>query len=405
MRVAAICGQVREPKIFVLVVNELLKARQLGVVDRVFVSTWQEEVDKFPELFSSCRSAGIEFCTAPEPQTFRHGFQVHQRLHIERVLFELPDQAIVLKTRTDCVLEGSHLGPVFEGIGANWPAPPNSTILADAPDAGFRGRVWVPSLEVYTPFFISDYVYCGYACDLRRMQYRDYSHNPVEIRFFDDYGDRVAARNSRAEAHFEWPEGAKSTNYPMWEQLLFTEPFFRSHYSIVDEIREFFPLVSSMTTNRSAALRELCVSAIWWEWIAFYWGAVLRNFLVGRDCYAGSLQFFNQKYLEESRLSGSYVYEELMTIHDMDGLFGGDLPLMVDFNRICAGVVLLTSADKLGNLLLSESRVRPVFAHALASAVKHLRDEQRINALADLRKRLQAIKSVPEKHLNTWKTR
>lgn len=164
-RVAAVCGQVRDPEIFQAALAPLLGLRARKALDTIFVSTWREDVEAHPGLPAWLAAHGIvlEVSVLP-PRLEVPGNVFQQMLTLGRVLDRVDDDAVVLRMRGDAVATEDAIEALFV---TNRRLP--LAVRLGSSEPVFSERVWAPFFIARLPFFVGDQMFLGRARDLRRL--------------------------------------------------------------------------------------------------------------------------------------------------------------------------------------------------------------------------------------------
>jgi hypothetical protein len=157
-KVAVICGALRDTLEFSYIADRLLRERAAGRLDRIILSTWAGELTRDHHLFGLIASSGVEVVETTSPATGGHGNIHRQKKALFQALLQLPDDATVLKLRTDkCAVL---LNPFLQ----RWQAP-----LIAADGAGYHDKVVVVRTSSTLPFMSDDFAFMGRCSDLLRM--------------------------------------------------------------------------------------------------------------------------------------------------------------------------------------------------------------------------------------------
>jgi hypothetical protein len=168
-----IVGLVRDEAMFDRSLAGYARLVAAGLVERIVVSTWTEELEERPGLVALCRKYGCQVVASPDP-----GIRLvpgltsslaPQSIGLRQALGCIPDDGMVLKTRPDLVFDQDFLGRLL--IRAQGPE------FDAAPGSPLKKRIWVPWADFLFPFFIADECFLGRCGDLRRLTgdwYRTY---------------------------------------------------------------------------------------------------------------------------------------------------------------------------------------------------------------------------------------
>ena len=160
MKIAVICGVLRQPFEFGTVMDRLLLHRAAGKLDRIILSTWRGEVDRQPGIGAMLSAAGVTVIETAPPVNLGPGNINAQKKALLQALLRVPADATVMKLRTDksAVLVDRYVERLQS------PLTP-----ADMSLSTLRHRVVVSRLSSTLPFMADDFVFIGQAADLMRM--------------------------------------------------------------------------------------------------------------------------------------------------------------------------------------------------------------------------------------------
>jgi len=184
---AVVCGNIRSELAFYEVVRELLHAKADGLVARIVFSTWRSEADRFPELFKTLTSVGVDIVTCDPPGPYG-GSLVTQHIQLWRGLQALDDdERWVFKTRTEKAF--LHTVELFRDLrmGAF------SLEQLGRPRAVLDRQVALFGASLTEPFAHNDIAFLALKSDCRRLLnfdaafdyvFNDAGYFPQEARWF-----------------------------------------------------------------------------------------------------------------------------------------------------------------------------------------------------------------------------
>ena len=190
--VVAFVGSVREPHRMIEAIDEL--RFQSNAPDRVLLSTWIGEIDRFAGLRDALDLRGVETIEAAEPIAFRaqpsvfihRGHVFHQKLALSNALERVAPNDWVVKSRPDLKLHGgSDLQRML--VGSARPIPDGLARIV-----GYTERIRSRQMSLSSPFWLDDTHFAGTASTLSLMTSFDasydikcHSHIAIpEVRFF-----------------------------------------------------------------------------------------------------------------------------------------------------------------------------------------------------------------------------
>ncbi|MEW5773133.1 MAG: hypothetical protein AB1916_06365 [Thermodesulfobacteriota bacterium] len=158
-----ICGAVRNLDQFTRTVIHFRSLRERGVVQGIVLSTWFGEIDAHPGLRRLLERYDIATVETADPGDLEWGNLYRQSKQIRLGLELCPENAYVLKTRTDKNMTTA----LWEGLFRHDLAPDRDA-YPGFPDL-FEERIAVSEAFLFSPFFASDFEYYGKRSDLQRL--------------------------------------------------------------------------------------------------------------------------------------------------------------------------------------------------------------------------------------------
>lgn len=163
---AIVTGNIRRPSELQLTLARLFHWRDQGRIDHVVLSTWHGEIEKVAGLRQALADGGVQLVEDDFPAESGMGHIAYQQRSLWNGLAACPDDALVVKLRTD---------KVFARLFDRVPAMLELLPLAAAPVAPlgslpspFEGRIIVSEGHI-SAFYIPDIVFCGLKRDLHRL--------------------------------------------------------------------------------------------------------------------------------------------------------------------------------------------------------------------------------------------
>ena len=240
---AVVCGLVRDPAAALHQAAVLRQFRAEALVQGVVISTWEGELDHYPDVRTAFAELDAVVVTSREPVLKTGGNLIHQSKAILLGLDACPAGAMVLKMRFDLAPLGAHLRPVLSG----------ERLAAQeqrARPSVYSRPVFVHGGLMFWPFFLNDIYYYGARDDLRMIASYDLQ---TEI-FYNDLG---------AEQYFHLP------------------PFARKHPSLSLFARIQKGLAAGYPESNRRYCEVLMDSDLWYRVWAIYAKALLEDFYVG----------------------------------------------------------------------------------------------------------------------------
>lgn len=156
-RVVLFTGQIRDTERGALLLRTI-EAYRDSHQPTILLSTWQDEVSRWPDFQAVLKAADVRIVVQEEPGPRARGHLLHQVLAIDAGLAQCDLNAYVLKTRTD-------LGSVAD-VHAFFRSDPPDPATGRSP---FNARVATRGFFAAQPFFLNDISFAGIANDLRRL--------------------------------------------------------------------------------------------------------------------------------------------------------------------------------------------------------------------------------------------
>src|ERR1700675_1606116 len=102
-----IVGQVRNQHVLLHSIANLAALQNRGLVNRVILALWTQELLKIRHLLPRLQAAGVMVTTAdePDPQWFVPGHMMNQMGGIDLALETVEDNAWVLRARPDLLID------------------------------------------------------------------------------------------------------------------------------------------------------------------------------------------------------------------------------------------------------------------------------------------------------------
>jgi hypothetical protein len=240
---AVVCGLVRDPAAALHQASVLDQFRAEGLIQGVVISTWEGELDAYPEVRAAFDRLDALVVTSREPILKAPGNLLHQSKAILLGLDACPADAMVLKMRFDLAPLGGHLRPVLSG----------ERLAAQeqrAKPTVFSRPVMAHGGLMFWPFFLNDIYYYGARSDLQMLGRYDVQ---TEV-FYNDLG---------AEQCFHLP------------------PFARKYPSLSLFARLQKGLEGGHAANNRLYTEILLGSDLWYRVWAIYAKALLEDYYVG----------------------------------------------------------------------------------------------------------------------------
>ena len=162
-----ICGRIRNPLEFNSIIYLSTSLREKGIIEGIVLSTWNDEIDKYPNLRKRIVEQGIIICeTQPlsndQVSLFRSTY-VPQAIQVQVGLNSIPNDVFVLKCRTD-----RSCGDVVRILNRlNYQNLEICSQNVINEDQQYKVGVLGPSMPC--PFGMRDFAFIGWKKDIQKM--------------------------------------------------------------------------------------------------------------------------------------------------------------------------------------------------------------------------------------------
>lgn len=174
---AAVCGAVRDELDVRLILDYLLRCRQLGTIQGIVFSTWEGELEKEPGVAQLLADNGVTVVKTRPIDRVVGDIKTNavnywrQATQLQRALDVIPADAIVLKTRTDRAMPVTR--KLIEMLTDEDPLPrveeTKQRLNLPAFPAVFTHQVAAFRPRTNRAFQFTDFAFMGYSQDLRKM--------------------------------------------------------------------------------------------------------------------------------------------------------------------------------------------------------------------------------------------
>ncbi|QGY39572.1 hypothetical protein GM415_05380 [Pseudodesulfovibrio cashew] len=158
-----ICGAARNRERLEETVLHHHRLRKAGTINGVVLSTWYGEIDQHQGLRDLLETLGIGTVETADPGMDRSGNLARQTKQLRLGLELCPEDAFVLKTRTDKNLTTDLDTAIF-----STDLTPDAESYPGFPPL-FEHRIAVNEAHILSPFFITDFEFYGHRRDLTRL--------------------------------------------------------------------------------------------------------------------------------------------------------------------------------------------------------------------------------------------
>jgi hypothetical protein len=170
-----IVGLVRSDTLFEQSLAMLGRLRSDGLLSRIIISTWNEELRDNGSVLALASKYNCEVVSSPDPGTALFpgselkSSMAPQTIGLRQALALLDSDDMVLKTRPDIVLNENFVRTRLIASA--------SSDFNTAPGSPFKKKIWVPWADFIFPFLIADELFLGRCGDLKLLAtdfYRQY---------------------------------------------------------------------------------------------------------------------------------------------------------------------------------------------------------------------------------------
>ncbi|MFD1455917.1 hypothetical protein ACFQ44_09595 [Levilactobacillus lanxiensis] len=174
---AAICGTIRNEVDFSLMLDYLLRCRAEGEIQGIVFSTWQRELDNFPKFKEQLQRNGIQIVLSTPVEDLVKDMKSEsvnywrQTVQLQAALNVIPDDAVVIKTRTDRAIPVTR--KLVAMLAEDDPLPDVSIVqkklgLLAFPQE-FTHQIAIFHARTGRAFQFTDFAFMGYSVDLRKL--------------------------------------------------------------------------------------------------------------------------------------------------------------------------------------------------------------------------------------------
>jgi hypothetical protein len=270
-----IAGQIRNQHVLMRSVENLAPLRSLGLVDRIILATWTEDVAKITSLLPRLAEVGVTVVSADEPdaQWFVPGHMMNQMRGLDLAMETVEDTAWVLRTRPDVLIDADTIAALARADLTLAPA--------DVGAGSLSHKIWAPFVELTQPMCLSDITFFGQYADIMKLQNFDFFHEVARTHMF--YLDN----------------GKPLTSYDA-EVRRYAPAFFGSHPIIAEYYRTYNRFYIGIHELRRAVLGTIFNEPFYWQYMAAYFDIINRYVLVGHDVVQSSVLLIRPKDFDQA---------------------------------------------------------------------------------------------------------
>ena len=269
------CGLIRAPDLFRKSIEEMVEFRENNIINKIIFSTWDYEIDKYPEMRKFFVDNKINLIESKEPEERGIGNIWCQMKSLDVALKEIDSNSFVLKTRPDLLIERDFLDNLFNNKN-------NLLKIKNGlpRDNVFKYKVWIPYFEITSPFHIADECFFGYHKDISLLvNFNNY---------FEEYGLRAGIVHIQRYIHpfiFKYPEiknfflGNSDVGFP--KDLSYSYKMMKKIFQKNNLTLRMFDSV--VVNNRFRILRRRFKEQGYIEILALYYAILHTHFYVNNQ--------------------------------------------------------------------------------------------------------------------------
>jgi len=156
-------GLVREEELFKKSIIDFYNLKKEGLLEKIAISTWKDEIDKYKGLRDFLTSHNVEMIETDEPKIHGPSHIWCQMKTLDEALNKISDDFYVLKTRPDVYINPKFVKKLF--LEKNHLLKINSNAKYNI----FSNKIWLISASLDAPFYIIDICFFGKCRDLKLM--------------------------------------------------------------------------------------------------------------------------------------------------------------------------------------------------------------------------------------------
>ncbi|WP_417528895.1 hypothetical protein [Marinomonas shanghaiensis] len=252
-----ITGLIRDTVRFECAVNEIIKLKNEGLVDRVVWSTWESEIKENKDSVDLLILLGADIVSLKEPKIKMTGHIIHQMKTFHFGLSLFKDTDYVLKIRADLSnFSMIRMEKLFKKYFAY-----NSLLENDWPQI-FSKKIMVEGGFLYLPFYQNDITFLGQVSDLRKLTNMDLRYEmcfqnlaPEQWFFFKPFENmKIFSDYFRIAQGLKIPETMNGCEF---FASCFSHNFFRKTLEVYFHILAQYFLLSGDESDEVIELNEL----------------------------------------------------------------------------------------------------------------------------------------------------
>jgi hypothetical protein len=169
---AIITGFAKSPLLIERSLAPLRQLRQEGLLRTIRYVTWDNpELDTHVAPLANMPDVEVTRVLQPMVEgTPPQKNLIYQIVNLEAALATVPEQdAVVLKTRPDCVVKVDFLRERLNRFNLDQAAPDRTALGMPMPAPCFQNKIWLPWADSNQPFFYEDATFMGRKTDLLRL--------------------------------------------------------------------------------------------------------------------------------------------------------------------------------------------------------------------------------------------
>ena len=168
---ALVTGFTKSPGLLARSLAPLCQLKHEGVIRNIHCVTWDSaELNSCVAPLDDLRD--VQLTRVPQPAVSGNGHQrgiVYQVENLKAALKLVPDDALILKWRPDCVARHAFLRDKIRDFETWSAVPENVCFGVSMPPHLFQNKIWIPWADSNSPFFFEDAAFFGARREVEKL--------------------------------------------------------------------------------------------------------------------------------------------------------------------------------------------------------------------------------------------
>lgn len=352
-------GQIRNQHVLLRSVENLVASRNKGLVKRVVLATWTEELVKIRHLLPRLGAAGVTVTTADQPDAKLHvpGNLMHQMRAIDLALETVEDSEWVLRARPDLLIDCE----MVAGLAAA-----DMSLAEPGPAPALKHKIWTPFVELCQPMCISDIAFFGRYPDIVKLQNFDFFH---EV----------------ANTHLGVSPGGKPITSYDAEIRRYTPAFVGAYPILSEYYRIYNKFLLGVLELRRSMLAAIHQEEFYWQYMAVYRDILKKYFLIGRDVVTTPVSLVRPQGFDQTE---GLACLDLLACGYAGKALAQEPSAAATIELFAAAPVYCSGSVEAQSVFAHLERIGVPLAQRLDDAMSYRKDAARIAALQAFRERL-----------------